>query len=196
MDSRQLFMDVISGCSYRCEKCNTLMFCDKTLISNHFKNLHNVFLKTDGVTKCVPQYKQMCQLFLQSLPVSAKTHDKAVVPISEIPFSEITSVIGNLCTFFCPKCVQKYFSSTRKLSKHMKDVHHKEFTFKSRLVHTARYHACLVCPKAILGDRYLLYYHLRNCHKVSLPKYEEVFQRNGGKILPTYRCWLQERKGF
>ncbi len=116
------------------------------------------------------------------------------VSACQIPIKEITATIGNLCNFLCPHCDTKIFYSWRILTKHVKSFHHKKLTYSSSIVNTAQYHSCLICPKAILCDRFILLRHLREKHKMSLSKYEQIYVKHGGKILPTYQAWLKTFK--
>ncbi len=176
---------VINGFAYKCEICSKLLLCDRKIIKVHMKDSHQILLD------CRERYKAFINSFLTNLPVS-ETHGTLSVPLKNIPVNEISSTIGNLCRFQCILC--KYFSqSWYILNRHYRNTHGKSkyVSFDKELVHTARYHACLMCPKAILSDRALLKIHLSS-HKMKISKYENIFRRHGGKILPTFKDWLKE----
>ncbi len=143
------------------------------------------------------QYKHFCKSFLEGIPVSLKIHNRWILPITNVSITETTSIIGNLCTFSCPKCDSKpVFESWRSIVRHISHLHQEKtfFSASSSLAVTARYHACLLCPVAILSDRVFLTNHLKMEHEMKLSKYESVFKKHGGKILPTYPKYLKEKE--
>ncbi len=176
----------VKGFSYQCKVCSKLLLCDKYIISVHMKNSHKI------KTTSKRQYKEWCETFKKSLPVSQTVHNQLTVPVTEIPLGEITSTIGNLSSFSCPKCAKNNFFGWESLKNHFKTIHLQKITYSSDLVRTARYHACLICPKAVLSDRSLLKRHLWSIHQVNISRYEKIFLRNGGTTLPSYQNWLKE----
>ncbi len=138
------------------------------------------------------QYNDFCKSFINKIPISTKKCSKMTVPISKILTIDLTSALGNLCTFVCPDCSsQKFFSSYSKLLHHTKNVHQKSIAYSSSICLTARYHACLICPRAVLSDRFVLSTHLKTYHNKNLHYYEKVFRKNGGMILPTYQEYIE-----
>ncbi len=102
---------------------------------------------------------------------------------------KVTAKIGNLCTVVGPECDAKVFSNWSLLLAHCKKIHNYRISYKYSLVSVARCHACLICPKAVLCDRLFIANHL-NCHKIPLKKYEKIYQKNGGEVLPTFLEWM------
>ncbi len=180
------------GSSYKCEKCSRLMLCDQSLILRHLRRTHS----SKGNKLNIPvniwmrQYKEYCNNFKAKIPISSKVWKKPVVAANKIPIEEATSIIGNLCTFKCPTCVSKYFSSWYEITKHLQTMHNQSRNSSPLFVATARYHFCLICPKAVLSDRRIISNHLKKCHKISLRKYEEKFRKHGGKAFLKYNEWL------
>ncbi len=183
--------DLESGSSYRCTICSRLMLCDRNIIQSHMKQYHHVVFDMKLLTQRKVEYQRMCDDFVQDLPISVTVQDKMSVPACQIPINEITATIGNLCQFMCPYCDTKIFCSWYFLTKHVKSIHHKKLFYSSSIVSLARYHSCLICPKAILSDRFILLRHLCKRHTMPIRKYEEIFVKHGGKVLPTYQTWLK-----
>ncbi len=179
------------GYSYRCEICSKLLLCDKAIIQGHMRRAHQSNSGNMMYEAEIMQYRTMCKAAIASLPVATDVHEKRVLPVSKIPLKEITSVIGNLCTFSCPSCDKREFTAWGTLMKHLKKVHQQSIRYSPTIVTTARYHSCLICPKAVLSDRYILGNHIQRRHKMSLTKYEKIFCSYGGKTIPTYRKWIK-----
>ncbi len=183
---------ITKGCSYKCNICSKLILCDRKLIFNHMKDRHKTKLDLTNPTTRHLQYKQLRDAFLKVIPVSSNIPHTYTLPISEISMKERTSAIGNLCSYVCPTCDLKVFSNYAVLLQHFRAFHGKELKYSYKIVHTARYHSCLLCPSAVLSDRSFLRRHLKYRHKISLPKYEAVFHKHGGKTLPTFNVWLRK----
>ncbi len=182
---------LIKGFSYRCKVCSKLMLCDNYVMQSHMSVVHG-FKKDDkrSVTfKLKEQYKTFCDSFIKDIPVSPVIGKRTIVPIEKIPIKNITSKIGSFCCFRCPRCDLKDVSNYKSLRAHFKAVHNCGVTYKPSLVSVARYHGCLLCPKAVLSDRQFLGTHISTMHKKSLVEYERTFLRNGGESLPTYTDW-------
>ncbi len=184
---------ITKGFSYKCYKCPKLMLCDKNFIQAHMFAAHNIKWKDTSTLlfSQIPNYKNISDFFKKRTPISSVVWETNVLPINQIPLNEVTSRIGNLCSFQCPKCNTNKFSSWYKLVQHCKKVHNYKVCYDYSLVSVATCHSCLLCPNAILSDRAFLCYHLQNVHKVSLTKYEQIYLQNGGEVLPTYRDWLK-----
>ncbi len=183
--------NLVHGFSYKCKLCSSLMLCDRIIIQRHMTTIHQVTLCMKNLTEKQVQYQHLCAEFMKDLPVSAKVQDKATVQIDLIPVQEITSTIGNLCRFSCPHCDTQKLFHWGILKNHFKSRHSKkELIYSPSIVVTARYHSCLMCPKAILNDRRILSTHLNRHHKMRLAKYEKIYSKHGGKVLPTYRDWV------
>ncbi len=193
-----VFKHLTTGFLYKCDKCPKLLLCDKYLIGRHMTRAHNTLPKacSSGTVTSQTQYNQLRNSFLKNIPVCEIVHEQTVVPIPKISDREITSTIGDLCNFSCPQCEIESFTSWFPLQKHCKEVHKETLRFESSLVLTARYHACLLCPNAILSDRHFLRLHLRNDHRMKLTKYEQTFQKHGGKTLPSYWIWHNHRTEY
>ncbi len=188
---RSKVLSLAKGYSYMSKCCAKLLLCDKDIIKAHMKKCFKK--NTNGEMRNVKkQYNEFCKSFIDKIPVSTKKYCKMTVPVRKIPTMELTSTIGNLCTFVCSHCSsQKFFSSYSQLQDHTKNVHLKGNSFDSSLLVTARYHAWLKCPRAVLSDRYILSIHLQKYHNRSLHNYEQVFRKNGGTILPTYEKYFE-----
>ncbi len=189
---------LVKGQSYQCRFCPKLLLCDKFIIWGHMVGAHNlkpVFKKHSNDPK--EQYREFCKSFMATIPQSSKIYDKWILPIGQIPTAETTSIIGNLCTFSCPVCGnQEEMDNFSSLRRHSSIIHQQALSYKNgpSVLVKARYHACLLCPRGILSDRYFLAEHLNKQHKMTLAKYEEIFRKHGGKVLPTYREYLKERE--
>ncbi len=184
---------IVSGFSYQCEKCGKLMLCDEKIIKKHMKNSHDVH-KLDNEpyfndTKRV-RYNDLCDAFIKKTPVSSIIWKKPVLPITKTPMNEITSKIGNMCTFSCLTCTGESFPTWHKFKKHCKTVHNSSQAYNPSLISVARCHGCMMCKKVILCDRTFIAQHLSYAHKMSLLKYEKIFRQNGGKTLPSFREWM------
>ncbi len=137
------------------------------------------------------QYEKYSAYYKRKTPVSSVSWYKPVLPISEIPIQEINSRIGNLCTFTCPYCDYQDIPNWCVLIHHCKTVHKCSIQYNMSLVVVAKSHACLLCPNAVLNDRYFLANHLWNSHKRSVARYEGILNKYGGETLPTFRKWLK-----
>ncbi len=187
---------IIKGYSYKCEHCSRLMLCDPGVIQEHLRHHHGLakdFQGSVSLTKKI-QYSELRDCFFKVTPIARTVFKKTIVPISKIPIQERTSKIGNLCIFLCPKCDSDNspkFPSWCALLQHCKTAHKtRRISYHPSLVSVARYHSCLICPKAVLSDRQFIARHLKTMHdKVGLPKYEKTICKKGGQILPTYRDW-------
>ncbi len=185
---------LVKSLSYKCETCSKLLLCDKFSIYYHLKLRHGLTKIDKGSVPYMKrkEYNKLCESFRRQTPISRVIKNRAVLP-SNIFFShEISSNIGNLCTFKCTKCKCTYFSSWFALRHHYKKVHLSGINFSASLVSEARYHSCLICPKVILSDRTCLKRHLTKSHKMTLMKYERIFLEKGGKVLPLYKDWLAQ----
>ncbi len=185
---------LIKGSSYKCKVCSKLLLCDKKLIFSHMKDAHQVKADLKGPTTRDKQYKQYCDDFMKDIPESSTIPYSITVPIKEICLQEVTSAMGNLCMFSCPKCDNEVFNNYSVLLYHFKQVHKRIPRYSPAMVNITRYHSCLMCPKAILCDRHFMRSHIEHVHNMSIPKYEAVFSKHGGKVLPTFGVWLQREK--
>ncbi len=183
---------LLTGSSFQCEMCPTMMLCDRRVISQHLRTVHNIKATDIHFPAKIwkEKYDKFCKTFKENITVSSKVWKRTVVSAENIPTKQTTPVIGNLCTFKCPTCASKLFTSWSKFWRHMKLEHHQAQKFCPTLVVTARYHSCLICPKAVLGDRSFIFRHLRQTHKTPLDKYEKTFIRYGGQTLPLFNEWL------
>ncbi len=77
------------------------------------------------------QYRKMCKAAMAGVPIAAYVHDKITVPARKIPINEISSVIGNLCTFSCPNCEKATFSNWSTIKYHFKKAHQQRLTYIS-----------------------------------------------------------------
>ncbi len=182
---------VFKGLSYQCQKCLKLLLCDIDIVERHMLRAHQTKLKvriTNKITK-EAMYRDFCKSFINKTPVSHSYWQGTTLPISKVPIEEITPNIGNLCTYNCPKCNEK-FSSWYKLTQHSKKVHDHKIGYKPSLLCVARSHACLICPKAILCDRFSIAQHIVKAHNINMNKYEKLYIKNGGETLPTFRDWM------
>ncbi len=186
---------MVRSYSYKCDICSRLMLCDRQVICHHRRLVHGKKLGHED--KCQNQnisrieYESLCNSFINSTPISNAVFNRSVVPVSQISIEEQTSKIGNLCIFQCPDCASKEFSSYFSLQTHYKRVHFQGIKYNFSLIKVARYHSCLICPKAVLSDRLLLGRHVNTCHQLKFSEYERTFVKNGGAVLPTYEKWLQ-----
>ncbi len=179
------------GLSYQCKICQKHMICDIRTITNHMEKVHNTKMKQRNttVTSHKIEYDNLYTTFTRNIPVASKVWRESAVPMNNIPLQEITSKLGDLCIFSCPDCISEKFTSWCNLRKHSNDLHKHNIKFDPKHVSVARYHTCLICPKAVLCDRYFLKPHLIHHHKISYKKYESIFRQNGGETLPTFRQW-------
>ncbi len=104
------------------------------------------------------------------IPVSI-ARDTLILPVSKIPTEEITSIVGNLCTFSCSHCDRADFPNWEAIAYHLRNSHKLRAAYKPCLVSTAQYHSCLICPTAVLSDRAVLQSHLRQRHHMNVAKY-------------------------
>ncbi len=187
---------LLKGFAYKCKICSKLMLCDKTVIQRHMIKNHEMEEQEwphKTKQKLYEEYLAFCKSSIENEPVSAKVNEKVVVPSRSIPIKETSSTIGNLSQFFCPQCKSK-FHSWQALGRHCKNSHTFTIHFDKSLVLTARYHPCLLCNEAILSDRTFIRWHLRCKHKITLAKYENTFLKHGGKTVPRFRKWLNQRR--
>ncbi len=173
------------GFSYKCKVCSCLILCDIRIIQQHMSKTHGIHSDHNKI-----EYNKLCRSFVAATPASSWIWPKTSVKINLIPVHELSSKIGNLCIYRCPKCDANNFNSWGNFEYHFRKKHSKWLVFSPKLVITARCHSCLVCPTAVLSDRYFLKGHLRRKHKMSLMTYQKIFQRNGGEVLPTMREWM------
>ncbi len=179
----RMVSSITKGFSYKCKLCQGLMLCDLFIIHQHMNNVHAIKQKN--------KYEELYQSFSNATPTASKIWRKVSIKSNLIPVHEMSSKIGDLCIFKCPNCDSNDMKSWRNLRCHFKKKHNsKGLGFSANLVVTARYHSCLLCPMAVLSDRYFLGIHLRNKHSKSISTYEKTFQRNGGEVLPTMKEWL------
>ncbi len=150
-----------------------------------FNGLNGIPTKTD--------YEAFCSSFIKDTPVSSTVWNKAVQPISNIPIQEATTRFGNLCTFICPWCDAKGVCDWEALRRHCKAAHRSGVSYSPSLVSVARWHKCLLCPKAVLNDRHFILSHLHFSHKINLSEYEKKVLKVGGEFLPTYQSWIDSQ---
>ncbi len=183
------------GLSYQCSVCSKLMLCDKSVLQSHMRAVHDIKMSDkDSISfSSKTQYHTMQDLFVKDIPVSTTLSKLSVMPVCNLPIKEVTSKIGNLCRYKCPECGSDDFTNFCLLRRHCKMVHNRGLGYHPSLVTEARWHACLLCPKAVMSDRYFLSQHLRMIHKKNLPDYEKTFIQNGGKSLPTFTDWSKTR---
>ncbi len=174
---------ISKGFSYKCKKCQSVMLCDKSIIQAHMNQRHGI--KMFGQKKI--EYDELCKQFLNTTPASSKIWRKTSIKSNSIPVREITSKIGNLCIYKCPKCYLSDINSWESLQSHCKRKHSNSIPFSSNLVVTARNHACLVCPMAVLSDRCFLKNHVRNKHKMTFLTYQKTFEKKGGETFSNFR---------
>ncbi len=194
-DSGQpLITCLVKGFAYKCEICSSLMLCDRDVIRKHMYKAHKQLMDTKQNYEKELQYQKICKSFMENIPKSSIVTETKILHVSKIPIGEISSAIGNLCRFACKYCeVQNVYSSWYQLGKHCQNIHKKFPTYSSSIVLTARYHACLICQKAVLSDRFILREHLSRQHKKSLSSYEKIFCKHGGKTLPTFNKWKRSQ---
>ncbi len=192
---------LIKGFSYQCKNCFKLLLCDIHTIHYHLRHVHNFTKESLGKvnsythTKRI-KYDEFSASYIRKTPVSSVCWNKTVLPFSEIPIQEINSRIGNLCTFACPHCDTQSFPNWLALRHHCKIVHNCGIQYNPSLVSVARCHACLLCPKVVLNDRYFLHIHLKGSHKRKLAEYERILQKNGGETLPSFITWLRTNQSI
>ncbi len=184
---------LVEGRSYKCKVCSALLLCDKGIIGLHYRQRHNLTEHSDGGFKSaanvkIEKYNELRNMFLRKTPESSKVWDKPVIDVRSIPIDERNSKIGNLCQFKCSSCAD-LFTCWDGLRTHLKAKHKLLLRFCSSILATARYHCCLMCPRAVLSDRTFLSRHLKDSHKMKLPQYEKIFRKNGGEVLPNLRNW-------
>ncbi len=189
---KSLEIYLVKGFSYQCKECFKLILCDKDLVNNHMRRAHGIMNNEKGDVTFVKQteYNNVRDSFIKSTPISLTVWYKTVLPKVQVPIQEVTSKIGNLCTFICPDCDSEVFSSWSFLIAHCKKVHKYRIFYKHSLVSVARCHSCLICSKAVLCDRLFIANHLHYHHKIPLKKYEKIYQKNGGDVLPTFLEWM------
>ncbi len=180
---------IVQGFSYQCKLCSRVMLCDRSIFREHMTKKHYSIWKGRKLIKA--QYYEMREAFLEGTPTSSAVWNRSVLPINKVLIKEFTSKIGDLCTFSCPECDEKSFYTFSSILRHCKKSHDSNLSYGPSLVSVARCHACLICSKAILCDRYFIKGHLRGAHKMKISKYELIFQKHGGKTLPSYYAWLQ-----
>ncbi len=192
--SEFLFTCLLSGFSYKCKLCNKLMLCERSKIHNHMKKVHGVVIYkkiNSAITEKRFQYENLCKSFKETTPISFTFWGKNEMPATKVPIQERSSNIGNLCEYKCPKCEIKNIGNWQNLVKHQKRVHSLDVTlvYNPSWVSMARCHLCLICPKAVLSDRYFLGVHVYVKHKMTLQEYERIYLKYGGKVLPTFFQW-------
>ncbi len=188
--------NLVMGYSYKCNICSKLMLCDNVIIKRHMRKAHDIYTfdkqaLDDKEQK--EQYNILCETFSKRIPWSSKVYDTKIVPIQQVPIREVTSAIGNLCLFQCPNCDLPETPCWKTLLYHLRSAHQQGKTFSASFVARARYHSCLLCPNAVLSDRCLLENHLRVSHNMDITKYERIYERNGGNILPTFHNFVKRK---
>ncbi len=188
---------LVSGFSYKCKKCFKLMLCDEAVINRHVKQQHFPRKSNDktpvSFEKRKLQYEKFCSTFLKDVPVTPTVGQSLTTHISNFPLKNVTSIIGNLCQFRCPRCDFDNIPRWNSLKRHCKIVHKSSLNYNPTLVTEARYHACLLCQTATLSDRSILASHVRNKHGMTLAEYERIFRKHGGRTLLTYSEWLTNK---
>ncbi len=170
------------------------MLCDRYTIYKHLQDAHCMTRENQNFPASdskMQEYEILCSQFKKSTPTSLTYWYKPTLPINEIPMHEVTSRIGNLCTFTCQKCDSKDLPSWSVLRQHYKTVHKCGVHYNPSMAKEARCHSCLLCPTAVLNDRYFIAIHLKDCHKKGLPEYERAFLQKGGESLPPYQSWRE-----
>ncbi len=179
------------GSFYQCKKCHKHLLCDIKTIQHHMNVVHGrkMSINVTVVTSHKREYAKLYNTFTKNIPIASKVWKESAVPMSKIHIQDVTSKLGDLCTYSCPTCNSESFTRWPDLANHSKVLHGCSLKFNPKHVSVARYHTCLICPKVILCDQYFLRPHLRYCHKMSLSKYETIFRKNGGEILPSFTQW-------
>ncbi len=191
--NESLTQSLVRGFSYKCDKCSNVLLCDRQIIFHHMKTSHSVNIRKNYPNLHLKQYNEFCKAFAKDIPVSSFVYGQLILPVTKIPIKEITSIIGNLCKFSCPHCDIWSSHCYASLMRHLKTIHQGPAKYSPSLVKLARYHSCLLCPKAVLNDRYVLKNHLKSRHDRSIKEYENIFKRHGGKTLPSFRTWIKEK---
>ncbi len=180
------------GSFYQCKKCGKHLLCDMYTIQHHMNVVHGTKLNINVavITSHKREYEKLYAAFTRNIPTSSKVWKETAVPMTNIPLQDVTSKLGDLCVYSCPNCDDsEEFTSWHQLTVHSKVLHKHKIKFHPKHVLIARYHTCLVCPKAILCDHYFLRSHIYYNHKMGLSKYVAIFRRNGGEILPSFVEW-------
>ncbi len=194
--SKPLETFLVQGFSYQCEMCHKLLLCDRNVICDHMKGVHGISVKTfNEMTRFATKadYEEFCSSFVKDTPVSLTFWNKPVLPLSNLPNQAATTRFGNLCSFICLWCEVKDVGSWSILKRHCKIVHGCGLPYSPSLVSVARCHKCLLCPMAVLCDRWFLSNHLCVSHKTKMSEYEEKVLQMGGEILPTYHSWIDSQ---
>ncbi len=194
--SKPLTTYLTKALSYQCEKCHKWLLCDVSKIRDHWKSAHkfNLKQKLSSASTHETEYNKLWFAFTQKTPTVSNISEYSVAPVSSFSLHLLTSRIGNLCIFTCPNCSEtQEFKSFYDLNEHSKNIHKKRIKYNQNLVAVARYHACLICPKAVLSDRYFLKAHVVYWHKLNLEKYINTFRQNGGEVLPTFQEWKRQK---
>ncbi len=190
-----IFSCLIRGFSYQCQFCPKVLLCDKRTVIDHLKYAHGheyLKLKKLHYLRLKENYMEMCEQFIKGVPVSTMIGNQPRTKVNDIPIHEITSKIENLCKFSCPKC-NSTFSNWFSLQWHSKKIHKSGVKFNPSIVSEVRYHSCLLCPTAVLSDRYFLARHLESKHKsVLMSKYVKTFAKNGGETLPPLNEYINK----
>ncbi len=189
-DSMSKFMT--KGLSYKCEKCDHLVLCDLTAYKNHIKSVHQHVLKRQGfsIQKTKTEYETLRDSFMKTIPAASKALNKVTVPVGKISRMGVTSNMGNLCCFACPKCDENKIPSFLKLKQHCRVSHNYAIAFSPSLVSEARYHSCFLCPMVVLCDRTFLFFHARDNHKMNAKEFENIVSERGGEVFPTFMDWM------
>ncbi len=189
---------LLKGYSYQCKLCGKLMLCERSFIYSHMINVHGVVMRENMENAAATEkskYEKLCKTFKEKTPISFTFWDRTVMPSEKVPMQERNSRIGNLVEYNCPKCDLKEINGWIGFVRHYKSVHcyDSDFTYSPSLLSVARCHICLICSKAILSDRYFVAKHVRKRHKMALQRYERIFIKNGGEVLPTFRQWKRSK---
>ncbi len=185
----QCTLKLVKAFAYRCEICFQLMLCDEGIIRDHLKR--HTYKNSPWMSSTTGNYEKFCKAFKADIPISTIIYDDTMVPVSRLTLKETAPQFGNLCTFCCSYCDSKNYQSWPALMTHSKNVHGTTVAFSRSVVQTARYHMCLMCPNAIINDRYFLLRHLYNAHRMNISKYEKIFHKHGGKTLPSFQDWTK-----
>ncbi len=159
---------LITVVGYRCLICSKIVLCDIIMIRCHIRHHHKI--------SSLQQYPSA----EANVPYFNSTSNREMVKRELNSFclkhaceKNITTQIGNMCTFSCKQC-NYTTQSYAKLRLHITSRKHGPFLPSFRYVSAVKFHKCHVCEELVLSDYSILAHHVVNKHKLTLTKYRKL----------------------
>ncbi len=162
---------------HECRICSERVYCDCTFLSLHLRFKHNTTIKA---------YRQQYNC---RGSCSAKS-----LKLLEGKKSVTSEIIGNFCSYKCPKCGKTYKSLTsmRMHGRTSKKCPSINFEYLKDYLKKMVTYNCKICSKVLLCDETVVLGHCLKVHKIKTLK--EYANATGAKLQEN--CLVRQNKAF